>query len=183
MKKVSVLIFVCMLFCCTQVLAVEETKAQSGSSFKFGTVDLTRALNESVEGKAAQETIQAEFNARQQKLDILQNELKTMKEDLEKKRLILSADALKTKEDEFRNKFMELQQKLATFKQEMAEKEGALTTGVLEKLRKIVSEVGAKDGYSMIFEKSQGMVLYAPAADDLTTKVVELCNKTKGTKK
>ncbi len=163
------------------LLAAPAAKAASqpaADNLKFGYVDFNRALNETEEGKSAKGTLKAEFNERQQKLDIVQNELKKMKEDLDKQRLILSQDALKAKEEEYRNKFMELQQKLGTFKQEMAQKEGAMTAGLLEKLKGIVKDLGTKGSYTMILEKSQDVVLYAPTVNDLTDEVIKICNST-----
>jgi outer membrane protein len=158
--------------------AVRAAGQPSQDAMKFGYVDFNRALNETEEGKTAKSTLKAEFNERQQKLDIVQNELKKMKEDLDKQRLILSQDALKAKEDEYRNKFMELQQKLGTFKQEMAQKEAAMTAGLLEKLKGIVKDLGSKNSYTMILEKSQDVVLYAPTINDLTDEVIKICNST-----
>lgn len=154
----------------------KETSVQSGEGMKFGYVDFNRALNETNEGKSAKSTLEQEFKERQQKLDIVQNELQKMKQDLDKQRLILSPDALKTKEEDYRKKFVELQQKLGTFKQEMAQKEASLTAGLLDKLRGLVKDIGNKEGYTMILEKSQDVVLYAPSINDLTDRVIKLCN-------
>jgi len=184
MKKTLIaLVALAALFTAPIAKAADQPKSAGPEGMKFGTVDFNRALNETEEGKAAKNTLQAEFKERQQKLDIVQNELKKMKEDLDKQRLILSQDALKAKEDEYRNKFMELQQKLGTFKQEMAQKEGSLTAGLLEKLRDLVKDIGAKENYTMILEKSQDVVLYAPTVNDLTDRIIQLCNSSPKAKK
>jgi len=177
MKK-SLIAFVALaaLFISPALKAADQPKSANPDNMKFGYVDFNRALNETEEGKTAKSTLKSEFTERQQKLDIVQNELKKMKEDLDKQRLILSQDALKTKEEDYRNKFMELQQKLGTFKQEMTQKEASLTAGLLEKLRGIVKDIGQKESYTMILEKSQDVVLYAPTINDLTDRVIQLCN-------
>lgn len=172
-KTVFALVALAVLVAAPIVRAADQPKSDN---MKFGYVDFNRALNETEEGKSAKNTLKAEFNERQQKLDIVQNELKKMKEDLDKQRLILSQDAMKTKEEEYRNKFMELQQKLGTFKQEMAQKEASLTAGLLEKLKNIVKDIGQKESYTMILEKSQDVVLYAPTINDLTDRIIQLCN-------
>jgi outer membrane protein len=176
------------LFIATLALAVvlvsasakaASTPSASTGGMKIGYVDFNRALNETTEGKTAKNTLTSEFKERQQKLDIVQNELKSMKEELDKQRLILSADALKTKEEKYRDKFLELQQKLGTFKQEMAQKEATLTEGLLKKLKTIVRDIGQKENYTVILEKSQEVVLYSPDADDLTDRVIKICNSSK----
>ncbi|MFH1873580.1 MAG: OmpH family outer membrane protein [Pseudomonadota bacterium] len=179
MKKILFAVFLALLLAFSWVVNAANDATASSSQLKLGYVDFNRALNETSEGKDAKMKLETEFNERQQKLDIVQNELKKMKEELEKKSLILSQEALQKKEEEYRNKFMELQQKLATAKQEMAQKEAALTVGVLDKLKQIVKEIGEKDKYTLILEKSQDVVLYAPAIDDLTDQVITICNKRK----
>lgn len=179
MKKIVVaLVALAVLIAAPVVRAADQPKAAT-DALKFGFVDFNRALNETKEGQTAKSTLKNEFSERQQKLDIVQNELKKMKEDLDKQRLILSQDALKTKEDEYRKKFMELQEKLNTFKQEMAQKEATLTAGLLEKLKGIVKDIGSKENYTMIFEKSQDVVLYAPQGNDLTDRIITACNSKK----
>lgn len=178
MKKTVFALVALAVFLAAPIVKAADQPKSSPDDLKFGYVDFNRALNETEEGKAAKSTLKAEFNERQQKLDIVQNELKKMKEDLDKQRLILSQDALKAKEEEYRNKFMELQQKLGTFKQEMAQKEGTMTAGLLEKLKGIVKDIGSKNVYTMILEKSQDVVLYAPTVNDLTDEVIKICNST-----
>ncbi len=185
MKKIIFGLFLALLLAFSWVVnaKAKETKKDASAAatqeLKLGYVDFNRALNETKEGQTAKKKLEDEFKERQQKLDIIQSELKKMKEEFEKKRLILSQEALKKKEEEYRNKFMELQQKLATAKQEMAQKEAALTVGVLDKLKDIVKEIGKKENYALILEKSQEVVLYAPDIDDLTDKVIKICNKGK----
>ncbi len=174
-KTVFALVALAVLLAAPALRAADQPKSTS-DAMKFGYVDFNRELNETEEGKTAKNTLKAEFNERQQELEIVQNELKKMKEDLDKQRLILSQDALKAKEEEYRNKFMELQQKLGTFKQEMGQKEANLTAGLLEKLKDLVKDIGSKENYTMVLEKSQDVVLYAPAINDLTDRIIQLCN-------
>jgi len=181
MKRLAgLLVFVLLLAVSINSYAGDEKKSEaSAGALKFGYVDFNRALNETEEGKGAKATLQAEFNEMQKKLDIIQNDLQKMKEKIDKDRLIQSADVQQKKEEEYRNKFMELQQKLAQSKQEMGQRETTLTLNVLNKLKDIVKDIGAKENYTMILEKSQHVVLSAPAIDDLTDRVIQICNKTK----
>ncbi len=143
---------------------------------KVGLIDLQKALNEVEEGKAAKARLKAEFDAKQKTLDALQNDLKAMKDNLEKQKLVLSQDALKQKEIEYRDKFIELQKKLAEFRGELQQKEAQYTGDIIIALKQLVSEVGAKDKYTLIFEKGQDVVLYAPNATDLTPALIQLYN-------
>jgi outer membrane protein len=151
-------------------------RSLSAQEMKIGLVDFQRALNEVEEGKAAKARLKGEFDEKQKTLDALQNELKAMKDNLEKQKLVLSQDALKQKETEYRDKFIELQKKLADFRGELQQKEAQYTSDIIVALRQIVQEVGAKDKYTLIFERGQDVVLYAPTAADLTPQVITLYN-------
>ena len=69
---------------------------------------------------------------------------------------------------------------LAAFQREMENREGTLTQRILKKLRNIVNTIGQKEGYSLILEKSQDVVLYAPHGDDITGKVIATYDKGRG---
>ena len=104
-----------------------------------------------------------------------------MKDNLEKQKVALSQDAMKQKENEYRDKFVELQKKLAEFRGELQQKETQYTGDIINRLKQVVQEVGAKDKYTLIFEKAQESVLYAPTATDLTPQVISAFNsKPKG---
>lgn len=172
MKKTVAAVMAAML----AVFAAKSVKAADAPVYKFGYVDFQRALNEVEEGKKAKATLKSEFEEKQKKLDLVQNELQAMKNDLDKQRLILSQDALKEKEENYRRKFMELQQKLATYKEELQMKEAQLTSNILAVIHKIINDIGQKEGYSLILEKSQEVVLYSPQDADLTSRVIKEYN-------
>lgn len=161
------------------LLALFCSFAAHAETLKIGLVDFQRALNEVEEGKKAQAQLKAQFEQKQQALAAKQENLKQLKDQLEAQRAALSADAMRQKEAEFRDKFMDLQKTLADYQREMATKEGELTKNILVNIRQVVQSVGAKGGYSMIFEKSQQTLLYAPTAVDLTTEVVSAYNSRK----
>lgn len=158
----------------------EATDAGANAStglLRLGYVDLNRALNEVNEGKQAKAKLEMDIKAKKQKLDILQNDLKKMKEDLEKQRLILSAEALREKEMTFQQKFVELQKMSMEFEKDFADKEVNYIKPISEKLQKIIGNIGTKEGYTMIVPKE--MALYSPPGTDITDKVIAQYNTAK----
>lgn len=154
-----------------------EATTTSTTSQKFGYVDLNRALNTVNEGRRAKSQLEADGKAKKQKLEILQNELKKMKEDLDKQRLILSAEAMREKEMKFQQKFLELQKKSVDFEKDFAEKEVSFIKPISEKLKRVITSMGKKEGYTMIIPKE--MALYSPPGTDLTDKIIAAYNKAK----
>ena len=72
-----------------------------------------------------------------------------------------------------------MNQKLATYKEEMAKKEFEATSKILNRLRSIVRNIGSKENYTMILEKSQDVVIYSQPGADLTDRVISQYNKGK----
>ncbi len=155
------------------------TQGESIDGVRIGYVDFTRALNQVSDGRKAKKRLRGEFKEKQDRLNILQSELTKMKEEIERDRLILSTGELKTKERLYRQKLMDVQRRFADFRREMSEREGHLTEEILGRLRKIVQSIGERDGYSLILEKSQELVIYTPAAEDLTDRVIKEYNRGK----
>lgn len=158
------------------LLAASGVRAAEGGAGKFGYVDFQRALNEVEEGRRARASLKSEFEQKQKQLESIQKELQQMQTDLEKQRLILSADALKEKEEAYRKKVVELTDKMNTYKMELQGKEMKMTGGILGAISGIVREIGQKEGYTMILEKSQDIVLYSPLDSDLTGRVIKEYN-------
>ncbi len=151
--------------------------ASSSNGVKFGYVDFQKALNSVSEGKKARASLQEAFKKRQAELDALQAKLKKEREQLDKDRLVLSDEALRKKEEEYRQRFLDVTKKMNSYKIELANREAESTGEILGALRKVVEEIGAKRGYSMILEKSQNVVLFSPADADLTAEVIDIYNK------
>lgn len=177
MKKVLAMALAAVITCGISSIASAKRDTEAVGGYKFGYVDFNRALNEVNEGKKAKASLKSEFEQKKKKLEIMQKELQAMQQELEKKKLILSAEALKEKELAFRNKFIEVNQKLATYKEDMAKREFETTSKILNKLRSIVRDIGTKEGYTMILEKSQDVVIYSPPGSDLTSRVISMYNK------
>lgn len=170
MKKIVFLAVAVLM--CARLAAAEP-------SIKLGYVDFERSLNEVEEGKQAKTLLKSEFEEKQKKINAIQDQLTAMKTDLDKQRLILSQDVLKEKEETYRKKIMEFQQQSLGYEQELKSKEAKLSQDILSRLHNIVKEIGEKENYTLILEKSQGVVLYSEIGADLTDRVIKTYNSQK----
>ena len=71
-------------------LAIAVPQAARAAELKIGYVNLQRAVTEVDEGKAARTPSRRSSTQKQKKLDDKQNELKRMKDDLEKQMVVMS---------------------------------------------------------------------------------------------
>lgn len=156
-------------------LVVTEVLASEG--LKVGMVNFQQALNDVEQGKRAKAALKSEFDAKQRKLDLQQEELKKMQEEVEKQKGVLSQDALMGKQKVFSEKYLGLQKSMASYRDDLVAKEAKMTGQILENLRKIVKEIGDKEGFALVVETSQDAVLYVQAKEDLTKRVISLYNQ------
>lgn len=158
------------------VLAITQS-AVAEATLKIGVVDFQKALNNVDEGKKAKKGLETEFKKKQKQLDIQQKELESMRDELKDQALVLSEDKVRAKQTELQDKFVEFRKKAVEYQQEMARREAELSGQILVKLKEIVSDIGQKEGYTMIVESSADPVLYVEGKEDLTDRVIKAYNK------
>ncbi|MGB9735077.1 MAG: OmpH family outer membrane protein [bacterium] len=172
MKKIVMILGVSLMF---TSMAIRSYAADTAP--KIGYIDLQRILLQSDEGKKAKAALEKEFASRKKELNQKKQELENLQKSLEAQSSLLSRDALVEKQAEFvkkRDQFLKLVQQ---YDEELQKKDSELTKQILSQLQDIITEIGKKGNYSLIIEKSQGGILYAPESEDLTDKVMQLFNK------
>lgn len=171
-------------FLVLSLLAASGVSALAGvaqaQQAKIAVVDMQRALNETEDGRKAKATLKKLFEERQKTLDKQQNDLKAMKESLEKQRDVLSREVLAKKFEEYQKAFGELQTTYMEFQRELQSKEGELTKDIIERMQRIMRRVGQTDGYTLILERSEGGVIYVPSNYDLTDLLIQRYNAGEG---
>jgi outer membrane protein len=101
-----------------------------------------------------------------------------MGEDLEKKKSVLSEEALGKKQAEFQAEMMNYREIVGKSQLDIQKKERDLTAPILEKMRKVIANLAKEKGYTMVIENSQ-MVLYATPDADMTEEVIKAYEKQK----
>lgn len=147
---------------------------------KIAVVDLQRALHETEDGRKAKATLKRVFDERQKTLDKQQNDLKAMKESLDKQHDVLTPAVLAKKQEELQKAFTELQTTYMEFQRELQAKEGELTKDIIERMQRIMRRVGQTEGYTLILERNESGVLYVPTNYDLTDLLIQRYNSGEG---
>jgi outer membrane protein len=158
------------------VYAGTHTATAHAQQAKFAVVDLQRALTEIEDGRKAKGQLKTLFDQRQKTLDKQQEDLRVLKEGIEKQRDVLSREVYAKKVEELQKALAELQTTYMEFQRELASKEGDMTKPILERLQRIVRQIGQKDGYAMVLERTEAGVVYIPSTYDLTDLVIQRYN-------
>ena len=165
--------FLMLLVCASYT---QKVSAQA----KVAVVDLQRALNETQDDRKAKTQLKGLFKKRQVALDKKQEDLKKMKEGLEKQKDVLSKDVLRQKLESYQKSLVQLQTSYVEYQKELAQKEAQLTKGIIDRMQRIVKNIGQKDGYTFVIERSEGGVVWAKSSIDITDDVIQRYNKGEG---
>lgn len=137
---------------------------------KIAYVDIQRALNECTAGKAAKSKIRAQAERAQAKLKREQKEVRALKDELDKKGMLMSPDQRENLQDRFTRKMRDFRDDVKNERDELHQKDNELTGAIVGDLVAVVHRLGEKDGYTVVFEKS-GLLWAVPSAD-ITEEVV-----------
>ena len=141
---------------------------------------MQRALNETEDGRKAKANLKKIFDQKQKELDEQQEELKKAIEDLDKKRTLLPADKVHEKEVELQGRMQKVQQTNLRHQQDLQAKEQELTGKIIERMNKILIKIATSENFTMIFDRSQGVVAFAKPHLDLTNDLIRRYNSGEG---
>jgi outer membrane protein len=166
MKKIFGFVLAALLF------AAVPAGAAAG---KIGVIDLQKVLRTSAAGQAAQKTIADKAQAFQKTMQSRQNDLKKLNDEFEKQKMMLSKEAIADKERDLQQKVKDFQRFGKDAQEELQQEDRQATSRILDEVAKIVKDLGVKQGYDLIVEKST--TLYAPESVDMTDAVIKAYDK------
>jgi outer membrane protein len=157
-------------------LAIAVPQAARAAELKIGYVNLQQAVSEVEEGKAARDVLKKEFEQKQKMLDDKQNELKRMKEDLDKQMVVMSDEAKREKAMEFERKVNEMQQVYVQMQKDLQEREREMMKVIFDKMEVVIKDIATAEGYGYVFEQQNAGLMVAPAAANMTQELVRRYN-------
>ncbi len=158
------------------VSAALLVSAPAFADLKVGYVDLQRALTEVHEGIAAKAKLKAELDKRKTEFEQEQNKLRSDKEVLDKQGPMMSEEVRNQKFAELQKRLFDLTQKAEKLQMEMAQSEQKELKKIFEKMDPIIAGFAQRDGLTMMFEKTDSGLVYAPASLDYTNELVRTYN-------
>lgn len=156
------------------VLIAHMAVAQSAG--KIGYVDLQRALNESETGKRAKEEFKVQVDKLQSSLKKQKDDIDSLKEQLEKKALVMKEEERGNLEEDYRKKMRDFERNYKDTQADLQKKDNELTGGIIKDLQQVIHEFGEREGYTLILEATSSAVLYGSKNADLTDEVIRQYN-------
>jgi outer membrane protein len=158
-------------------LSLLAPRIAHAAELKIAYVDLQRAFAEVDEGKAAKAKLETMRDAKQKELDKEQEVLKKEKDTFEKQMATMTDSARQQQGTELQKKLYDLQQRFEKGRAELAQTERETLSGILTKMQPIIQTIAQRDGFTMVFEKTDSGLLYAPASLDITNELIRLFNE------
>ncbi len=158
-------------------LSLLAPRIAHAAELKIAYVDLQRAFAEVDEGKAAKAKLEQMRDAKQKELDKEQEGLKKEKDTFEKQMATMTDSARQQQGTELQKKLYDLQQRFEKGRAELAQTERETLSGILGKMQPIIQTIAQRDGFTMVFEKTDSGLLYAPASLDITNELIRLFNE------
>lgn len=137
---------------------------------KLAYVDIQRAINECQVGKRAKSQFRLRVQRIQGRLQKQEAQLQALKNELQKKGMLMKQDERQNLADEYASKLRDFRQSYKDSQDELRHKDSEITSAIVSDLAQVVRTVGEKDDYTMVFEK--GTLLWAAPTADITDQVI-----------
>ena len=149
------------------------TGSAGSAEMKLGCVDIQRTMNECQAGVEAKKVIAKEMEKLQKLFAERQKELQTMKEALDKQAPMMKPDARASKERDFQAKVRDYQRWLEDNQKEIQQKGMEMERTILQGIQKVITKIGEEEGYTLVLEKNENIVLFSSKAIDFTDRVIK----------
>jgi outer membrane protein len=155
---------------CGAALVLMAVAVPAHAEVKIAYVDIQRALNECNAGKKARSTIRDEALRAQTKLKREQSQVQALKDELDKKGMLMPPDQRQNLEDQLTKKLRSFQDDVKNERDELHQKDNEATAAIVRDLATVVHRLGEKAGYTVVMEK--GGLLWGIPSADITDQVI-----------
>ncbi|MBN1382098.1 MAG: OmpH family outer membrane protein [Deltaproteobacteria bacterium] len=150
---------------------------------KTGFINIQEIIRNTEVGKKAVSDIRKDFDKKKIVIQEKEDELKKLKDELDKQGPILTEKARREKEAAYQEKFNRYQQIVRDANEEIQNKQNDVLKGIIPDIMKIVKEIGKKEHFTLIIDVSVVPLAYHDETNDLTQRIVDEANRTLKPKK
>jgi outer membrane protein len=144
---------------------------------KIGIVDVEQALSATNEGKAAREEMTRKTREARAQVEPMLAQRKTLAEELQGKKYVLSDDALFQKQVQLAELENKIKSKLEELDGQLKIEQGKVIAPLESKLRTIIETIGKEQGFTLILQRNNPYLIYSREALDITDLVVARFNQ------
>jgi outer membrane protein len=138
-------------------------------------VDFERAVNETTEGKAAQQRLDTMYASRKAEIDKMRVDFEKQADDFQAKALILSDAARAEAEKDLIRKQQAFEMKYMQYQQEMQQTYLTLLSDLDEKMRALTERIAKEKSYDLVVDKAAS-VYAGGQVIDMTPELIQRYN-------
>lgn len=153
--------------------ALISVSGVANAQSKLAVIDVEAILTNSQRGKAVLESIREFSRTKSEALRGLQEELQRLNQKFADGRLSLAEDVLAGMQKELEDKTIAARRAQDDAQRELKEMQQKKFEKVEEDILPIITAVGKEQGYTMIFNKYEGGLVYADESVDITQAVID----------
>ena len=150
---------------------------------KIGFINMQTIIQSSSAGKKAADDFKKLFEQKQGSIKAMENEVKKMKDELDKQGSVMTASARSDKEVAYQRKLRDYQILVDDTNKELQKRDQEYSQKLIPEILKVVRAIAEKEKYTMILDISTMPLPYFDKANDISKKVIEDYNKAPNTKK
>ncbi|HUN56267.1 MAG TPA: OmpH family outer membrane protein [Smithella sp.] len=144
---------------------------------KIGFINLRQIMQNSNAGKKATDEFKNYYDKKTQDIKSAENELKTMKYELDKQSDIMTQSAKSEKESAYQKKLRDYQLLVNDTNEELKRRDQEMTRKMMPQIMKVVSSLAEKGKYALVLDMATMPVPYYDKKNDFTDKVIDEYNK------
>lgn len=164
------------------VFSLSLGNPQLSSAEKIGFVNVEEVLMNSDIGKVTGENLKKSYEKTKKTIQDNEKELQRLKDELEKQRPVLTEKAMKDKEQAYQKKFRDYQDLVKDANEDMQARRQEFLGKNVPEIMKIISNIGEKEGYTLIMDLSNPTIAYHAKDNNLTQRITQEFNKIKKSK-
>lgn len=142
---------------------------------KIGFVNMREVILRSDAGKAMEEEFKKSVEEKRVIIQKKENDLKKLKDNLEKQRSVLTPQAMQEKELNYQVEFREYERLVKDTNEELQAREQFLSSKMIPEVLRIIRTIGDREKYALILEETS--VVFFSKENSMTEKVIKELNK------
>ena len=144
---------------------------------KIGFVNLREIMQNSNAGKKAGEEFKKLYDKKTEVIKVTENDLKKMKEALEKQSSLLTQTARKEKETAYQKKLRDYQLLVEDTNKELKARDEEIASKLIPEIMKVVRTIAEREKYTLVIDTASIPVPYFAKENDFSPKVIDEFNK------
>ena len=150
---------------------------------KIGFVNLREIMQNSNAGKKAGEEFKKLYDKKTEVVKTTENDLKKMKEALEKQSSLLTPTARKDKETTYQKKLRDYQLLVDDTNKELKARDEEIASKLIPEIMKVVRTIAEREQYTLVIDTASIPLPYFAKENDFSPKVIDEYNKLSVSKK